>query len=114
MPITKPQPAAVPRRSMKKPRGKVERPTSRHCSLKPSLKNAVIPQRLFCSRGAGFVAVFTAFKNLLPHFLRGGLDFLHLFADARPCGLVSALCLAHILNGLINQSLEVFIFLHGR
>ena len=74
-------------------------------------------QRLRCLNyccGAGFIAAFAAFKNLFPQFLRGGLDFLHLLADARSGGLVAALGLAYILSRLIHQPLEVLVFLHGR
>src|ERR1700752_1365947 len=87
------------------------------------LKIAAFPHRRSGSRppsagsgllwdlAAGFA--LAALKDLLAHFLRGGLDFLHLLADAGARGLVPAPGLVHVVFRLGDQSLQRLIFLHG-
>src|SRR5438045_4774478 len=61
--------------------------------------------------GAGFG--LTAFEDALAHVLGGGLDFLHLLADARAGGLVAPLRLGHVVGGFHHQLLQLLVFLHG-
>src|SRR5262245_58097944 len=67
------------------------------------------PARIAASGAAFAVATF---EDLLAHVLRGGLDFLHFFADARAGGLVPAHRLGDVVLGFGDQAFERLVFVH--
>src|SRR5712691_3179330 len=62
--------------------------------------------------GSGFG--FSAFQDLLADVLGGGLDVLHLLADARAGGFVAAHGFIHVLFDLGDQLFEFFVLVHVR
>jgi hypothetical protein len=52
------------------------------------------------------------FQNFIADCLSRLLDILHLLANSRPCGLVSALGLAEVCFDFCYQHLQIFVLLH--
>tara|TARA_B100000676_G_C17221182_1_gene409189 strand:+ start:234 stop:410 length:177 start_codon:yes stop_codon:yes gene_type:complete len=49
------------------------------------------------------------FEDALSNILSSSFDFLHAFADASACGLVTAFALCDIISDFLDEFLETFV-----